>query len=182
MNKTRYSPDETPDTVTRLYENKLLRNAVFVGAGLVALGTAVGSIWAEFYKEVKKYSKFQKLEEIRTAGTNAAYLKPVAEVTEAVRQVNKEYAKGVAREMRNIGIPKNPVAATFAQASRLGVYDLGGIAMKTAGSLAITLGGYFLVHQNLRLKASNEVQDQRLRELGEKLDQQEAARRGAAER
>lgn len=157
-----------------LEDNKAVRNSVFIGAAFVALATAVGSIWKEFYDEVKKLNPIKGLGEAKDQRIEAAYAKgaetPLGYVFGEVRAANKEYTDGVAKVMRDIGIPKNPIVGTIERTKRLGLYNISETAMKTGASLAITLGGWYLLNQNMRIKNSNARQDQNLQELARRID------------
>lgn len=161
-----------------LADNKHVRNGVFVGSALVALATAAGSIWQEFYNEVKHNAPFNALRKkrnemkdiVRMEGENRNW--SPERVKENVRAIEKHYSKSFNEALGRQGISTKPLRGTFDRLMELGTFDRLNIAMKTGASLAVTLGGYYLVNQNVRMRANNKHQDEQLRRLGSRIDAQ----------
>jgi|GEM_PF-4972029 len=184
---------QQPEAFDTLADNKTVRNLVFVGSGLAALTTAAVSIWSEFYHEIKNIGPIHQALSTRKTSIEEAYAKGVAaegvaekftphDVRVAVRNANKIYTTALKDILPKVGISNELILGTIDRAKNLGVYNLGGIAMKTGASLAITLGGYYLINQNVRLKKNNERQDERLRDLRDRIDAQESRRIESFER
>ena len=183
--------DTTPPKT--IADSKLVRNGVFIGSAVIGLATAVISIWDEFYDDVKKRAPIKTMREERNAKidginlqgmlapTESKYLAP-EKVLKGVQEANAEYAVRLRETLPKIGVPKGLIKGTYVRAKDLGPYNLGTIAMKTGASLALTIGGYYLINQNVRLKASNSQQDQNIRALGQRIDAAEQRRSELFER
>lgn len=172
----RTAPKES--TIDTLADNKLVRNLVFVGSAGVALTTAFFSTWQEFYRDLVSKEPFrswrnardEKIGKVRTDAIEGKISDRTAMLREKVFE--RQYSAKVAEGIEHMGISKNWLKGTLQRVERLGAYNVGEIAIKTGASLAVTLGGYYLINQNVRLKASNQYQDDRLKELGNRIDAQ----------
>lgn len=172
--------------IETLGDNKLVRNTVFVGASLVALGTAVASIWQEFYSEIVNQEPFKALRENRDRekGNVRASVDTWGhgKVKTELKAVDARYTEQVTQALEKQNISSKFLRGTMDRLEQLGRFDKLTIAMKTGASLAVTLGTYYLINQNVRLKASNKYQDDRLKDLGDRIDAAENKRQEAYSR
>ena len=174
------APSET--TLDTLGDNKLVRNLVFFGSGVVALLTARWSIWNEFYHEKKHQEPFAGLARDRLDGLNQANTLTGDAIPAKRHAVEAEYTAKFTEALERRGVSSKWFKGTFDRLKELGKFDKGEIALKTGGSLAVTLGTYYLLNQNMRLKASNQYQDDRLKELGDRIDAAEVKRQDSYSR
>ncbi len=171
-------PAIDPFVVDTIADNKVVRNFVFFGSAAAAVATAAVSIWDEFYHEIKKIGPLEGNYNDRKTKISEAYAEGLAntktpqQVRSAVHEANALYTAELQKKLPKIGISNDYFKGTIDRAKNLGMYNLGGIAMKTGASLAITLGGYYLINQNVRMKASNRHQDAQLQKLGNRIDEQ----------
>jgi hypothetical protein len=161
-------------TFDHLSDNTLVRNMVFLGSGLVALGTAGFAIWQEFYAEMVKREPFKSLRAERDHAKGLAHAagENVESIQRGMKEADAAYTKAVTAALEQEGVSSRLWSGTWQRLKQLGTFDKLGIAMKTGASLGVTLGTYYLINQNVRLKASNQYQDDRLKELGDRINEQ----------
>lgn len=176
------------DQFDAIIDRKAVRYSVFALSGAVAVATAVFNIWREFYDQIKHEAPFKYFRDAKQRAEDASNEQVLAkaitpEEGRALKHAaNRTYTEELAVGMRELGIPKGLFQGTIARARELGAYNINSIVMRTGASLAVTLGGYFLLDQNMRMKANNTQQDERLRDLRDRIDAQEARRIEAFER
>ena len=178
-------------SLSTMADNKVVRSLVFAGAGLTALATASGTAWKEFYKEVCEHEPFRTMRSTRKAETSRVRAEIDAKVkrlpegegqdiikagVERIKTIEKNYSNDFNSALRRQGIRTDRIGGSFDRFKTLGAFDRMDIMMTAGASLAVTLGGYFLLNQSVRMKANNEQQDNNIRVLSARIDQAEQRR------
>lgn len=177
-----------PDSLESIADNKSVRNSVFLGSAVVAIGTAVTSIRKEFYHEIIQHQPFKALRDTRIKEVSDIGVKIDRGLidrvigTEIRHEAGRTYTTLMKEALGRQGISNSLFKGTWQRARELGFHNLTDIAMKTGASLALTLGGYYLINQNVRLKSNNKHQDDKLSELRQRIDEQADRRIEAYER
>ncbi len=198
MKKSTHSASSEPATESgfehftdSVIDKAWVRNLAFGGAAVAAIATAASQLYKEFYEEIRglepfKTKRLERDEAIsgiiqgKMSNQNCdapdVARKIAQETRDAIFVKKKEYGEFVSDGLRHMGVPKNPLKGLIERSRYLGVYDVSNIVMKTGATLAVAIGGYYLVAQNLRQRTNNKVQDENLRELSRRIDAMEQRR------
>ena len=168
-------PKQTEDRAYKGDTNRLLQVSMYSLAAVAGVVTASFKVWDEFYSKIKRSELVRPLSEKRYEKINAVaeHAKSSSisykQYTSEIADIEQEYSKKVNKLLKNaIGIESEGIGGivrgTFQRAETLGPYKRARIMFSGVAAVGTTLGAYFLVNQNWRLK--NE-----LRDVHTKLDQ-----------
>lgn len=157
--------------------NRLIQLGMYMLAAGAGIATASFNIWTEFYSKIKHTDlirresdkRYEQINDIYNAAQNNHLTH--SEFHQKITAVETAYSAKVDALLEHVGVekargPLSAIRSTLQRAEALGPYTRTNILAKGMIATGTTLGGYFLVNQNWRLK--NE-----LRDVHAKLDNQQ---------
>lgn len=153
-------PDTTVPKVKGM--NPVLQTGMYVLALGAGVATFSFKVWDQFYSKLKHTDLIRGLSDDRYAKLNEVYkaseTKGISsdEYTQKIGEIEKEYSKNVNKVLKeSIGIETEGMGAikgTVQRFKALGPYTKVNIAGTALIATGTTLGAYFLLNQNAKLK------------------------------